>query len=438
MKTVVVFGSGHVARPAIRTLLETGHRVLVATDRPEAARAMIAGFPHGEVVEADATDAKAVRAQVRRGDLTISLLPVAFHVLVAEACLQEGRHFVTTSYVSEEMRALDGAARRAGILLLNEIGADPGIDHMQAMRMIHGVRERGGRVTGLYSVCGGLPAPETNDNPFGYKISWSTRGVALAGKRTARYLEGGEVVHVGPYRIFDSPREVEIDGLGMMESYANGDSIRFIDEYDLDGVSRMFRGSLRWPGWCSTWAALSHLGWVDDAPDAALVASTFADEMRRAAGAAPGVAAREAAAHALQLPVDHDILVRMDWLGLFAEEPTPEGAQSRLDLLVDRMDARLRYEEGERDMLVLYHEIEFEDGEGRPGKLCSSMIEYGILGEDTAMARTVGIPAGHAARRILDGTISLTGVRIPVIPEIYQPILADLAGDGIVETIERV
>ena len=233
MKTVVVFGSGHVARPAIRTLLKMGHPVLVATNQPEMAQPMVEGFARGEVIETDVTNATRVREIVRRGDAAISLLPRIFHVLIAEACLEESRHFVTTSYVSEEMRGLDGPARRSELLFLNEIGADPGIDHMQAIKLIHGVQNKGGHVTGIYSVCGGLPAPEANDNPLGYKISWSPRGVAMTGQRRARYLENGKVVHVGPYEIFQSARKVEIDGLGTMETYANGDSLRFIDEYAL-------------------------------------------------------------------------------------------------------------------------------------------------------------------------------------------------------------
>lgn len=435
MKRVAVFGSGMVSRPAIRTLLGTGHAVCVATDQPDVGRALLEGHPDGEVREVDASDAGQVRAVVKDCDLGISLLPVTFHVRVAEACVAEGKPFVTTSYVSEEMRALAGEARRAGVLLLNEVGADPGIDHMQGMRMIDGVRDAGGKVTGFRSLCGGIPAPDANDNPFGYKLSWGPRGVVLAGMRPARFLENGEVAHVEAYDVFRSPRIVEIDGIGPLESYPNGDSLRFEDEYGLEDLGVLIRGSLRWPGWCETWAALSSLRWIDDAPDAALPGSTLAEEMRRATGARDGESPREAAARVLQFAMGHPVLDRLEWMGLFSEEPVAAGARSRADVLVDRMQHTMRYADGERDMLVLHHEVDFTDGGGVPHTRIAQTIEYGEPGGDSAMSRTVGLPAGFAARRILDGTIRATGVRIPVTREIYEPVLADLKGAGIEETV---
>lgn len=438
MKKVALFGSGMVSRPALRTLLETGHAVLVATDQPEVARGLLEGHPAGEVVEIDAARSEDLRRVVRSADLAISLLPVEFHVRVAEACVAERRPFVTTSYVSEEMRALQGEARRAGILLLNEIGADPGIDHMQAMRLIDGVEEAGGTVTGLRSLCGGIPAPDANDNPWGYKLSWSPRGVVLAGMRSARYLEGGEIVHVRPYHIFHDPRPVEIPGVGRLESYPNGDSLRYEDEYQLTELRTLLRGTLRWPGWCETWKALSELGWVDTAPLGSLAGSTLADLMLREAGARPGETPREASARALALPFDHAVLDRLEWLGLFSDLPVPEGSHSCADVLVSRLQSRMQYAPGERDMLVMHHEVEFTDLDGRERKILSSMIEYGRPGGDSAMARTVGLPAACAGRRILDGTIRMSGVRIPTHREIYEPVLRDLAEAGIEEQIRTV
>jgi len=438
MKKVTVLGSGMVSRPAVRTLLETGHAVLVATDQPEVGLGLVDGHPAGEVVEIDAGRPEDLRKVIRAGDLAISLLPVPFHVRAAEACVAERRSFVTTSYVSEEMRALEGEAKRAGVLLLNEIGADPGIDHMQAMRLIDGVEEAGGTVTGLRSLCGGIPAPEASDNPLGYKISWSPRGVVLAGMRPARYLENGEIVHVRPYRIFHAPRPVEIPGIGRLESYPNGDSLRYEDEYQLTELKTLLRGTLRWPGWCETWTALCELGWVDTAPLGSLAGSTLADLMLREAGARPGETPREAAARALELPADHPVLDRLEWLGLFSDLPVPEGSRSCADVLVSRLQGRLQYAPGERDMLVMHHEVECTDLDGRERKILSSMIEYGHPGGDSAMSRTVGLPAAFAARRILDGTIRMVGVRIPTHREIYEPVLRDLAAAGIEEQTRTI
>jgi saccharopine dehydrogenase-like NADP-dependent oxidoreductase len=435
MKKVAVFGSGMVSRPAIRTLLDTGHRVCVATDQPDAARKLLDGHSHGSVREADAARPKDVRAIVRDADLAVSLLPVAFHVRVAEACVAERRPLVTTSYVSPEMRALDADAQRAGVILLNEVGADPGIDHMQAMRLMDRVRDDGGRITGFRSLCGGIPAPDADDNPLHYKVSWSPRGVVLAGMRPARYIEDGSVREVQPIEVFGHPAPIEIEGIGRLESYPNGDSTRFTGEYGLAGVDTLVRGTLRWPGWCAVWSSLLRLGWVTDAPDPAVAGSTHAQEMLRAAGGRPGETPRAAAARVLRLGEDDDVLRKLDWLGLFSELPIPRSAASRADVLVSRMQERLQYAPGERDLLVMHHQVDWTDRDGRPRTLFASTTEYGVPGGDSAMSRTVGIPAAFAARRILDGTIRGTGVRIPTSRDIYEPVLADLAGVGIRETV---
>ena len=437
MKRVVVFGSGKVARPAIRTLLGTGHQVTVATDQPEVGRALLGDHAHGNVLEVDASNIRQVESAVVDADAAISLLPVAFHLRVAEACVARKTPFVTTSYVSAEMRALDGAAREAGVILLNEVGADPGIDHMQAMRLIHGVHEQGGTVTGLRSMCGGIPAADSADNPFRYKISWSTRGVVLAGKRPARFLRRGETVDVPSLGVFDHAEPLTVPEIGTLESYPNGDSIRFVNEYALGRVDTMIRGTLRWPGWCETWSALARLGFLDDVPGQPL-GPTYAGEMCRATHRSNASHPRAAAAEHLGLPEDHAILDRLHWLGLFSAEAVPEFAHTRADLLVHRMDASMQYDVDERDMLVMDHVVEFRDARGAPRRRRASLVEYGVPGGDSAMSRTVGIPAACAVRRILDGTIGDVGVQIPVKPSIYEPVLADLDAMGIREVVEEL
>ncbi len=437
MKKVVIFGSGHVARPAIRTLLQAGHEVVVATDQPEVAERMIDGRAGGSALVLDASDAAAVRGAIQGAQAALSLLPVTFHVRIAEACLQERVHFVTTSYVSEEMRNLNGIARQRDLLFLNEVGADPGIDHMQAMRLIDGVKEKGGTVTGFRSVCGGIPAPEAADNPLRYKLSWTPRGVTMAGGRRARYLDKGKLVPVAAFTIFDHVEEMAVDDLGTLESIPNGDSLRYLDEYGLDDVETLFRGTLRWPGWSKAWSCLTRLGFLDDTPDAALSGSTYSVEMWHATGGREAEDSLAAAARVLALPKDHPVLVAFQWLGLFEDEAVPRDARSRMDLLVRRMEEKMEYGPGERDMLVLHHEVEWKDASGVPRKTFAAMTEYGDPNGDSAMARTVGLPSSFAIHRILDGTLKARGVRIPTEPGIYRPILADLEAAGIAETIRE-
>lgn len=438
MKTAVVFGSGHVARPAIRTLLAGGNRVRVATDQPDAAARMIDGHANGEVVEVDAGSPESVRRVLRGSQVALSLLPVTFHVRIAEACVAERVSLVTTSYVSEEMRSLDGLARRRGLLFLNELGADPGIDHMQAMRLIRGIEAGGGTVTGFRSTCGGLPAPEAADNPFRYKVSWTPRGVVMAGARRARYLENGTLVPVAPFTIFDHATEVDTEELGALESIPNGDSLRYLDEYGLDDVQTIFRGTLRWPGWSRTWSALTRLGYLDDAADASIAGTKYAVEMWHAAGGREAESSRTAAARALSMDRNDPVLESLAWLGLFEDEEVPATARCRADLLVHRMTERMKYAPGERDMLALRHEVEWTDASGAPRCTRASMTEYGVPNGDSAMARTVGFPSAFAVNRILDGTIRDAGVLIPTVPSLYEPVLADLEAAGIRETVREV
>ena len=405
MSTIALFGAGRVAAPAIRLLLQRGHRVQVHTDRPHDAPPI----PGAQIELLDARDFDAVRSAVSRADLALSLLPAQLHGPVARACLAERKPFLSTSYATPEIQALDEAARERGVLLFNECGLDPGIDHLLAVDLLEKARARGASVTAFRSLCGGIPAPASNDNPFGYKISWSTRGVALAGSRPARYLENQEMHTCAPGEIFLEPRSCEIEGIGRLEFYPNGDAIPYARKYGIEDARSIYRGTLRWPGWCETWSAIARLGWLDDATPIPLPT-------------------RAQAAAELQLPTSHPVLDRLDWLGLFDDDD--HGSASRLDHLVSLMEERLTYRPGERDLVVLRDEIEI-DQEGRTETLASTLVEEGTE-EGSAMARLVGVPAALAACRILDGEIAGAGVRIPDDARTARLLLQDLAGAGIV------
>ena len=335
---------------------------------------------------------------------------------------------VTTSYVSEAMRALDSEAKDAGIIILNEIGLDPGIDHMEAMRIIDGVHGSSGRVASFRSYCGGLPAPEANTNPFGYKFSWSPRGVVLAAKNSARYLEGGQEISIPGEELFDHYWTVEIEGLGEFEAYPNRDSIPYIETYGIPETETMYRGTLRNPGWCATWKALVRLGLLDE-EERDLRGPTWAGFMRELIGDGSEDLKRDLAAH-LELAEDAEVLKRFEWLGLLSDEPLPLERGSALDLLAAKLLEKLQYEEGERDMIVLQHEF-VASYPNRKEKITSTLIDFGVPGGDTSMGRTLGLPAAIGTKLILQGEIGLQGVQTPVVPEIYRPVLAELEEQGI-------
>jgi saccharopine dehydrogenase-like NADP-dependent oxidoreductase len=431
MSRILVLGAGLVARPLVQYLLDQpDFQVTVASRTVEKARALIGDRPNGRALAFDIErEPERLDDLVAQADLAVSMLPYIHHLQVAHACLRHRRHLVTTSYVKDEMRALDSAARQAGVLFLNEIGLDPGIDHMSAMRIIDRVHADGGRVVSFRSYCGGLPAPEANTNPFGYKFSWSPRGVLLAGRNDARYLEDGQVVEIPNRRLFATRHTVPVEGVGDLEAYPNRDSLPYIQLYGIPEARTMYRGTLRYPGWCETWQKFVELGLLDLTEREDLAGMTYRQLLAHLIGRPETSDLRRDLAVHLNIPVDSPILDRFEWLGLFRDDPLPP-ERTILDVLAVRMQEKLQYAPGERDMVVLLHDFVAEYPDRRE-RIRSWLVDFGIPHGDTAMARTVGLPAAIATRLILQGVIRLTGVHIPVLPEIYGPVLAELEERGI-------
>lgn len=431
MKKVLILGAGLVAGPLVKYLLDQpDFSVVVADVEVARARKLVAGHPRGQAEFLDISDKAALAAAIGRADLVVSMVPYTFHPVVASLAIEQGKNMVTASYVSPAMRELDAKAREKGVLLLNELGLDPGIDHMEAMRIIHEVHDSGGQVLAFTSYCGGLPAPEANTNPFGYKFSWSPRGVLLASKNSARFLKDGQIVSIPAEDLFARPEIIPIPGLGAFEGYPNRDSVPYRDIYGIPEASSILRGTLRYPGWCATLKKMVELGLLDDTPKDR-TGSTFLGLMRELSRDTPGEDVRAAIARRLDLDAVSEIIPRLEWLGLFEERKLPAGKGSALDNLVALMIEKLAYAIGERDMIVLQHEFLARTESGRSERIVSTLIDYGVPGGDSSMSRTVGLPAAIAARLVLEGKIRMTGVHVPVHPDIYGPILEELGTLGV-------
>jgi len=439
MKKVVVFGAGLVVRAHVRYLLNQGFAVTVASRTVSKAEEIIAAHPHGTPMAYDISrEPERVREIVAEHDLAVSLLPWQFHPQVARACLDTGTHMVTTSYVKDDMQSLHDEAVEKGVILLNELGVDPGIDHMTAMQVIHRVQAEGGKVTTFQSYCGGLPAPEANDNPFGYKFSWSPRGVLLAGLNNARYRRDGEVVEVPGEQLFDHVWRVpvEIEGrLVELEGYPNRDSMPYRSWYGIDPRDVMFRGTLRYPGWCATMKQVAKLGMLRTDEIEGLEGKTFADLTARLIGADEAAGLEAKVASHLDIDPTGFEIANMKWLGLFSSTPLP-GPKAPVDILTAHMLEKMSYAPDERDMLVLQHTF-IAEYTGRKERITSTMIDFGIPGGDSSMNRTVGLPAAVGARFVLEGRFTTPGVIVPVMPELYEPALEELQRLGIQFT-ERV
>ena len=430
MKKVLLLGAGLVTRPLARYLLDQpDFHLTIASRTVSKAEALVDGHPSGTAMTLLADDTNKLSKLISEHDLTISLLPAPLHPVVAELCIKFKKHMVTTSYVSDVMNALDGPAREAGIMILNEIGVDPGIDHMSAMRIIDDVRKRGGSIVSFRSYCGGLPAPDNNDNPFGYKFSWSPRAVCTAGKNSARFREDGKQVDVPGPDLFTCVHPVQVDGVGQLEAYPNRDSLGYIDVYGLKGIDTMFRGTFRYPGWCETLKKIVDLGLLDETAVTYPAGTTYAQFMATLLKSAPTGNLRKDLASQLSLDVSSPILNRLEWLGLFSDEPIAiTGTETTpLDVLGARMEQTMAYKPGERDMIALCHYFVATFPNAADERITSTMIDYGQPDGDSSMARTVSLPAAIATKLILSGKIMKPGVHVPVKPEVYNPVLDELA-----------
>jgi saccharopine dehydrogenase (NADP+, L-glutamate forming)/spermidine synthase len=431
MKKVLILGAGLVSRPMVRYLLNLENvETVVATRTVSKAQELVNNHPRGRAVAMLVDDEAALHRLIADSDVVVSLLPYIYHPTVARYCIDLKKHLVTTSYVGEPMRALDSDAKKAGVILLNEIGLDPGIDHMSAMAIIDRVRTEGGTVTSFISSCGGLPAPEANDNPLGYKFSWSPRGVLMAGRNEARFLKDGTVTVIPAGRLFASCWHIKIAGTGEFEAYPNRNSLPYIELYGLSGVKTMLRATLRNIGWCETMQAISDLSLLrEDGVRTDIARMTFAQWLREFV---PGRGdLRADTAHRLNLPVEHPVIKRLEWLGLFSDEQIGIESGTNLDILAKAMLQRMAYRPGERDMIVLHHQFEIEYPDRSRKLIESTLVDYGEPAGDTAMARTVSLPAAIAVRMILENQIKLTGVQIPVRRELYEPVMNELSRIGI-------
>ena len=426
-RNILVLGAGLVSRPGVRYLLEQKDlKVTVASRTVSKAQALVEGYANGSARQINVQDEAALAALIRDHDIIVSLLPWIHHVKVANLCVEYDKDMATTSYVSKGMEALDAKVREKGLLFLNEIGVDPGIDHMSAMQVIDQVHATGGRVLEFYSVTGGLPAPEDNDNPFGYKFSWSPRGVILASRNSARYLEGGKVVEVEGKNRFLDRREEEIHGVGRLEMYPNRDSIPYREIYGIEEAETVMRGTYRYVGWCETMKKIVDLGLVDDTPRESLKGATFRGMMAELVGCDLAGDVKAATAEKIGLAVDSEVISRMEWLGLFSDEAVAD-IPNPLDILSERMQEMMPYKPGERDMIVMRHSFLVEKRDGNRELITSTLIDYGIPNGDTSMARTVSLPLAVGVSLMARGKIEKTGVVRPVDRAVYTPVMEELA-----------
>ena len=396
--------------------------------------------PNARTLKLDIFDKTSRKKAIKRADIVVSMLPARFHIEVAKDCLSLGKHMVTASYVSKEMQALNEQAKSKKLVFLNEIGVDPGIDHMSAMQVIDRIRESGGNILLFESFTGGLMAPESDTNLWNYKFTWNPRNVVLAGQGgAAKFLQEGKFKYIPYHRLFRRTEFLEVDGYGRFEAYANRDSLKYKEVYGLDSIQTLYRGTIRRVGFSRAWQIFVILGLTDDSYTIANSENmSYRDFINSFLPYSPTDSVELKLRYKLKIDQDDILWEKLEELDIFNANKkvllkNASPAQILQKILLDSWS--LDYKD--KDMIVMYHKFGYElDGEKH--QIDATMV---CTGEDqtfTAMAKTVGLPVGIATLAILNNKIKRYGVQIPNNKDVYEPILSELEEYGIIFKEKKV
>jgi saccharopine dehydrogenase-like NADP-dependent oxidoreductase len=435
MKKILVIGAGRSAVTLIKYLLDNSVAnnwlVTVADFSIELAEKAVANHENGKAIFFNVTDEKQRKTEIGNADIVISMLPASLHITVAKDCISLVKNLVTASYVSPEIADLDEQAKQAGVLLLNEIGLDPGIDHMSAMQVIDEIKENGGDLTSFKSFCGGLVHPDYDNNPWNYKFTWNPRNVVLAGQGTAQYIKQGKYKYIPYTKLFERTEVMEVLDAGEFEGYANRDSLGYRAAYGLEDIPTLFRGTLRRKGYCKAWNMFVQLGMTDDTYKVENSENlTYREFINLFFPYNNEFSVEQKFCSYLNLSQDSEEFRKIEWLGVFTDTFVALKNASPAQILQKICEEKWTLDPEDKDMIVMQHQFEYVQN-GEQKKLNSSLLVFGDDPRYTSMAKTVGLPVAIAAKLILTGKIKSTGVKIPTTKDIYIPVLKELEENGI-------
>lgn len=443
MKNILLIGAGRSTLFLTEYLQEHAAqedwRIIIADQSLQGAQKRASQSERAQAVQLDVANQEQRQALIKESDIVVSMLPAHMHVGVAADCIQYGKHMVTASYISPEMEAMQEDAQKAGVVMINEIGVDPGIDHLSAMQLLDKVRDQGAELKLFESFTGGLVAPESDNNPWNYKFSWNPRNVVLAGAGSAvKFRQEGQFKYIPYQMLFRRTERIDIDGYGRFEGYPNRDSLKYRQVYGLENIPTIFRGTLRRPGFCRSWDTFVKLGMTEDSYYIEQCRDmTYRDFTNLFLAFNPNDSVELKLMHYLNIPQDSDLMDKLSWTGIFEKKKIGLDKATPAQILQKILEEKWQMEPDDKDMIVMFHKLGYELN-GQLKMIESAMVTQGENQERTAMARTVGIPVGIAVRQILKGTINTPGIFIPTSREIYEPMLKELREHRITFTEKEV
>ncbi len=434
MKTILILGGGKSSIYLIDYLADScavkPRRLILADLDLASAATKLRGRPNTEARQLNIEHESLRKEQITEADLVISMLPAFMHPVVAKDCLELEKHFFTASYETDILREMKGEIKNKGLFFLNECGFDPGIDHMSAMKIIDSAKSKGEEITSFKSYCGGLLAPESEDNPWKYKFTWNPRNVVLAGQATSQYIENGDLKFVPYHQLFRRLETIHFPGLGDFDGYPNRDSLSYRKVYGLENIPTMLRGTLRRAGYCKAWDVFVQLGMCDDSFQMNLPENTNLRQFLNSfLPYDPALSVEEKLGNLVH-DLDFGTWEKISWLGFFGRRKLPKTKGSPAEILQSILEEDWVLQPEDKDMIVMQHLFKIRTQEGVK-EVTSSLVSFGEDSVYTAMAKTVGLPLAIAVDLFLDGKINLTGLHVPVLRELYEPILKELDLHGI-------
>lgn len=433
--TILLIGTGKSSSYLIKYLVENAEAEdwkIIITDQNLAAVKHLESNPRVQLLSIDINNYDQRVELIQQSNLVISMLPAFMHPIVAKDCVRFKRHMVTASYVSGEMEALNQDAILNGVTLMNEIGVDPGIDHLSAKQVLDRLKAEGANMNIFESFTGGLVAPEYDNNPWGYKFTWNPRNVVVAGQGGAvKFIQEGQYKYIPYNKVFRRTEKISIENYGLFEGYANRDSLRYRSVYGLDNIPTIYRGTLRRVGFCRAWDVFVQLGATDDSyviEDSENM--TYRQFINSFLAYNPYDSVELKLMHYLHLDQDNPIMEKLEWLGVFSNKKIGLKRATPAQILQKILEEKWSLEPNDKDMIVMYHKFGYELN-GTLKMIDSSMVCIGDDQTYTAMAKTVGLPVAIASKLILNDTIQQRGVVLPIDSAIYNPMLSELSEYGI-------